>query len=237
MGYQQSQRTSAVFPHLLLLCLGLTCAPAILGEWRPLHGSQAPQCFDPTEKPLTCLILGCYVLLARQVLQSPPSLLHCTSIRRRRSCRLRQNAWLPGLQPDSSLHPGPGHVSPPQKSSCLIWIYHSGSNFLLSSSFPVMESQCFLSTGGTVSGLDSSPRIDLVSFHSNHLSAAEKLPGTIFSSGAISRKGVIRSKSYTLQSYVTSDLSGEVLAKWPGRALSFIHPQNQTCEVEPGICR
>lgn len=104
----------------------------------------------------------------------------------------------------SSLTPAytqaPGHVSPPQKSSCLIWIYHSGSNFLLSSSFPFMESQCFLSTGGTVSGLDSSPRIDLVSFHSNHLSAAEKLPGTIFSSGAISRKGVIRSKSYTLQS-------------------------------------
>lgn len=32
MGYQQSQRTSAAFLHLLMLRLGVTCAPLALGE-------------------------------------------------------------------------------------------------------------------------------------------------------------------------------------------------------------
>lgn len=32
MGYQKSQRASAIFPHLLILCLGVTCSPVTLGE-------------------------------------------------------------------------------------------------------------------------------------------------------------------------------------------------------------
>lgn len=116
MGYQQSQRASAVFPHLLILCLGVTCSPVTLGVQPfpdPKPGGlslvlKAPNFLTP-QKNLFVLILSESWMLHVAVwegssVSSFPSPL--PSIRRRCSCSLRQKTWLPGLQPDSSLHPG-----------------------------------------------------------------------------------------------------------------------------------
>lgn len=118
MGYQKSQRASAVFPHLLILCLGVTCSPVTLGEWPfpdPNPGGlslvlKPPNILTP-QKNLFVLILSDSWMLHVAVWEgssvSPfPSPLHFHQ--KEVFLQSQTEGMAPRSPVDSSLHPGPG---------------------------------------------------------------------------------------------------------------------------------